>query len=338
MVNCVGSVPRVGKTPIIVARVSFRLGTRHTLFLKDERVNPTGSIKDRSAEALSTAVMQGDGAESAAGIVESTSGNLGVALAFQAKRRGVRFLAIVDRRLTAELQAKIGGLGGELEFVDEADEAGNFLNARVSRARELADSGKWLWTNQYQNRAAVQVHQLTTGPELGSQVGGDLDELYVSVSTCGTLAGLGCYMSSAMPRCTRIAVDVEGSRALGGPARERHITGIGSARLPGFDLQRCYDRAEIVTEATAVNACRALSEQAGIGVGASTGAAVAACLRRLNQSPRPLRALCLIADGSENYGSTVYNDDWLREQGVDLAAGERPDVKLEVIGTIEGQS
>ena len=324
--------PAVGDTPLVVLRASVQ-GVCHTIFLKDERVNPTGSIKDRTAQALITAATQVN-TSLPTGIVESTSGNLGVALALQAKHRGLRFLAVVDPRLTTELRAKIRALGGEIEFVDRTDAEGNYLDARIARARELAGSGRWLWTNQYESKAAVEVHRRYTGPEVRCQVDGHLDELFVAVSTGGTMVGLGQYLLSSMPSCTRIAVNVEGSRALGLAARERHITGVGSAQPSRFDVRPAYDELEIVTEADAIRACRILSDQARLGVGASTGAAVAGCLRRLRQSHRPLRALCFIADGSENYTSTVYNDDWIRDHRIELGATDWAETEFEVAGTI----
>jgi cysteine synthase A len=294
------------------------------LFLKDERQNPTGSIKDRTAAALITSAAVGDRLATGPGLVESTSGNLGAALAWQASRAGVRFRAVVDPNLSPDLAEKITDLGAELDPVDQPDSSGNFLQSRLARVGELVKESGWVWTNQYGNPAAVEVHIRETGPELVAQLPAPVDELYVAVSTCGTLAGLGDFAHRHLPGTRVVAVDVEGSTVFGGPPTPRRITGIGSARLPDFDVTGCHDDVEIVSEDDAIQACHQLLAEVGLGVGASTGAVVAAFLRRASAAPTATRVVALIADGADNYRRTICDWSWLAERGFEVAGWRAP--------------
>jgi cysteine synthase len=301
------------RTPVHVLRVGIG-AFKHTLFLKDERVNPTGSIKDRAARALVRGVAA-DARGGHVGMVESTSGNMGAALAREARRLGIRFRAITDPNLPPDLAEIITSFGGEIETVRDCDRAGNYLDARRERVRHYSAQGDWLWTNQYASEAAWRVHHDRTGPELLTQVSDGFDEILLAASTCGTLAGLGGFVRATVPGARVVAVDVDGSTVFGGQPGRRWITGIGSTRTPDFDLTNCYDTVEVVPELAAIHSCLWLLGTTGIGVGASTGAVIAACLRRLTSSMTPMRAVAFIADGASNYRRTLYDRSWRRRNG-----------------------
>jgi cysteine synthase A len=128
-----------------------------------------------------------------------------------------------------------------------------------------------------------------------------------------------------------VAVDVVGSIAMGGPPRTRHLTGIGSARAPDFRVHDAYTDLAVVSEWESVTACRQLREQTGIGVGASTGAVVAAFLSTAAAATRSVTGVALIADGAENYESTIYNDGWTGLAMMSRQCG-LPDVHFRVRG------
>jgi len=300
-------------TPLISISV-HAADLQHTLLLKDERQNPTGSIKDRTATALVDRAVLNAVRAGSPGLVESTSGNLGAALALRAGQEGFTFRAVVDPRLSPNLADKIIGLGGELDVVKQADPSGNFLMARLDRVQQLVRMG-WVWTNQYTNPAVAQVHLTSTGPEIFTQLTNRVDELLVAVSTGGTLAGLGAFAHARWPTTKVVAVDVEGSVVFAGPPAPRYLTGIGSARTSDFDLAGCHDAVEIVSETEAIELCHRLLRELGIGVGPSTGAVVAAFIGRTIDARAPLHGLGLVADGATNYARTIFDRQWLASHG-----------------------
>jgi cysteine synthase len=304
-----GASSKIGSTPMIEVEVHVD-GLSHTLFLKDERRNPTGSVKDRAALAVIEALRTRDGFGSSTNcLIESTSGNMGAALAWQAQRLGLGFIAVVDPNLSKEQEENIRRLGGEIHRVTEPDASGNYLRARLAAAEGLEAAGQGLWTRQYSNSAIVAMHARTTGPEIDAQVN-FIDEVYVAVSTCGTLVGIGGYFRSRKPNVRVVAVDVLGSVALCGESHKRYLTGIGAAMRAQFEVSNTFASVATVTERECVDACRLLREQTGIGSGASTGAVVAAFVARARTCGRRLVALAMIADGARNYESTIYNESW----------------------------
>ncbi|GAB3885739.1 2,3-diaminopropionate biosynthesis protein SbnA [Kibdelosporangium lantanae] len=302
--------PLVPVTAVHGARVS-------TIRLKVEAANRFGSIKARTAVALVDDMADGGRLRPGMRIVESTSGNLGVALAGIALERGYRFTAVVDPRTSPDLLRRMGELGAELEMVTEPDGAGGFLGSRLRRVAELAEAPDSLWPNQYANPANPRAHERSTAVEIAEQTGDTVDAVFVAVSTGGTLAGIGTYLRTHIPSCRVVGVDVPGSVAFGGPSGPRALTGIGSSVRSRFLRPWMYDEGMLVDTVTAVAACRRLAAQTGIEVGGSSGAVLAACLRYLAGHPEIRNPVCVCADGGANYRQTVFADTWLPEAAPD---------------------
>ncbi|GAA1422085.1 pyridoxal-phosphate dependent enzyme [Catellatospora coxensis] len=301
----------VGNTPLVVVRL--RVGGRAaTLRLKLESFNPCGSMKDRTAVALYDSVA--DKLDPAVGIVESTSGNLGVALASLARANRVRFTAVVDPRVPSAALHELRRLDATLVLVDEEDGRGGYLMNRLRRVRELlAEQPALCWTNQYDNPANPRAHEFGTAPELAAQVPGD-SVVLVAVSTGGTLAGIRRYAAGATRWDVR-GVDVYGSYAVGHVPGRRVLPGIGSSRRSEF-AAAVDGPTEWVGTDDAVAACLWLLESCGIGVGASAGALVSAALRLIEREGLD-DVVCVCPDGARNYLSTVYSAGWRRAHGVD---------------------
>jgi 2,3-diaminopropionate biosynthesis protein SbnA len=317
----------IGATPMVPVWMRFR-GRRHRVFLKLEGQSLTGSIKDRTALSLVRRLEQRGHLGPGSTLVESTSGNLGVAMALICRARGYRFVAVVDPRASAENLAKLTALGAEIDMVPELADSGNYLGARLERVAELRRTRPGLvWANQYGNEGNPLAHATTTAPEILRQMGAELDAVFVAVSTCGTLAGVGSYLRHASPRTRIVAVDAQGSVVFGGVPAPRLLVGIGAGRSPDFAIEGLYDDVVHVDDATAFATCRAVEEGSGLRVGGSSGAVVAACLRYLGEEPGLDRVVCICPDTGDNYTSTIWNDAWLQAQGVDLAgARHRLDV------------
>jgi 2,3-diaminopropionate biosynthesis protein SbnA len=293
-------------------------GSEHAVHLKLEGVNPCGSLKYRTALSLVDDLEQRGALGRGSILIESTSGNLGVALASIARRRDYRFVAVVDPKTTPENLTRLRCLGARVELVDTPDEAGGYLLSRLQRVHELCSrSEAFVWPDQYSNPANPRAHEHGTAPELLEQLHGELDAIFVPVSTGGTLAGIGRFLRRESPATRIVAVDALGSVALGGRPGPRLLTGIGAGRLSSFASTDLYDERLFVGDLDAFASCRALVAGTGIRVGGSSGATLAACVRVLAAEPYLEHVVCLCADRGENYLSTIYDDRWLARHGID---------------------
>jgi 2,3-diaminopropionate biosynthesis protein SbnA len=310
-------------SPLVAIDVGVR-GRPRALLLKLENRSPSGSIKGRTARSLVDALEVQGRLSAGATLVESTSGNLGVGLAVEAAARGYRFHAVVDPKVPRRALMRMRRLGATVEIVTDADENGTYLAARLARVRELSiSSDRLVWTDQYENPANPRAHETGTGPELLAQAG-QIDAVFAAVSTGGTVAGLARFFRIASPRTRVVAVDTLGSAVFGGPPGPRVLTGIGSAQRSRFLTVDLVSDVTVVDEAAAVATCRNLARRTGLRVGGSSGAVIAAASRYLSTNPQIRRAVCLCADGGENYLDTIYDDTWLERHGIVGGGGAQP--------------
>lgn len=295
-----------------VARINQ---TPRRIWLKLESHNPAGSLKDRTAAYLIDDLETRGLLKSSSIIIESTSGNLGVALAYLAAQRGYRFLAVVDPKVTPENCKRMRMFGAELHLVDEADTAGGYLLSRLKRVEEFcARSSRYVWTNQYANPANPMAHYSSTAPEIYCQMSGKVDAIFIPVSTGGTLAGVAQYFREVSPNTIIVAVDAKGSVIFGGSAESRQLTGIGSSRQSNFINKSLYDSHILVSDQEAFAACWSFVT-VGLKVGGSSGATLFACAKYLSEHPDITRAVCVCPDDGQNYASTIFDSAWLAKNG-----------------------
>ncbi|MEU4213151.1 pyridoxal-phosphate dependent enzyme [Streptomyces sp. NPDC026206] len=308
-------------TPVVALQLSVD-GYPATLWLKLESHNPHGSVKGRTALALWRDVVPRVDPEF--GIIESTSGNLGLALAAVAAGNQVPFTAVVDPRSSASLVDAVRALDGRVVTVDEPDGAGGYLLSRLAYIEErLAAQPRLVWPNQYANPANPAVHARETAPELRAQIRERPTSVLVAVSTGGTLAGFRRYVLTARPEWELVGVDVVGSAALGGTSGRRVLSGIGASRPSAF-LPDGYRPTVWITPQEAVSACLWLAETTGLGIGGSSGALIASALRLFRATPRRTSVACLCPDGADRYLDSVYSTSWRDRQGlvsVDIGRG-----------------
>jgi len=299
-------------TPVVKLRAQHgRLS--HRLLLKLEEYNPTGSIKDRTARGLFNDLRLRGLLREDSMLVESSSGNLGVALAHLARATGLSFTAVVDPLITEQSRARLITLGANVITVTEPDSSGSYLNARLARVTELcASDDRYVWPNQYANPANPTIHYYETGAELLGQTPGDLDAVFVATSTCGTLAGVASAFRDHRPGVRVVAVDAAGSLIFGQPPQRRRLVGIGSSRSPQFDLTRLVDEVSIIADREAFAACHAMA-RVGLKLGGSSGAVLHAAARYLATAERPTTVAVLCPDSGANYDSSIYDFDWLTD-------------------------
>jgi 2,3-diaminopropionate biosynthesis protein SbnA len=301
----------IGRTPLVDIALCIH-GTWRGVGLKLESHNPAGSIKDRTAYALVRSLESAGRIGHGCRLVESTSGNLGVALALISKARGYSFTAVVDPKVDPVVVDRMRSLGAELVPVSEPDPTGGYLLTRLAQVQQLVAEHRMVWPNQYENPANPAIHYHDTAPELRRQRP-DIDAVFVAASTGGTLAGIGRYFRTVRSRVQVVAVDVPGSRVFDSVPAPRLLNGIGSSRPSSFLRRGDYDDVIIVSDREAIATCHAVQASVGIGLGGSSGASVAACARYLAGHPEIRRAVCICPDGLSNYVNTIYSAGWLSE-------------------------
>lgn len=328
-------INEIGNTPVVMVHFVIE-GKIRTVYLKLEGANPTGSAKDRTGFSLIQELESQGALRKGSTVVESTSGNLGVALSLICRAKGYRFVAVVDPKTTQENMSRMQALGARIDLVDQPDASGGYLLSRLARVRELCQSStRYAWTNQYSSAANPRIHYATTGPEIYRQMHGKVDAVFAAVSTGGTLAGIGRFFREVSPSTRIIGVDARGSVIFGTPAAPRKLTGIGSSRRSDFISQNLYDSYTLASDEEAFAFCRALSATTGIKVGGSSGAVLSACTKYLQAHPEATNVVCVCADRGENYTSSIFNDQWLQQHGLYLRQNHLGSVQ-DILPTLSG--
>jgi cysteine synthase A len=300
--------------------------------LKLESYNLADSIKYRTAQGL-VEDLEGAGRLSPGiKLIESTSGNLGVALALLGREYDYRFTAVTDPKTDPTVVDRIRNLGANVVCVTEPDTTGGYLLSRLATVRDLlAAQPDAIWPNQYENPSNPNVHYRQTAPEIHKQCP-EMDAIFVAASTGGTLAGIGRYLKATAPSVKVVGVDMRGSAVFGLPNGRRLLTGIGSSRPSVFLRPSDYDDIVLVDDVAAIATCHRLQNELRLGLGGSSGAAIAACSRYLAVNENITRAVCICPDGASNYRNSLYSQEWLAKNGLELesgaAAGLFDDVKV----------
>lgn len=313
--GCLGQVPMVRLNHI------SRVAPDHELILKLESCNPGGSIKEKNAAYLvSQAETRGE-LRPGGTIIESSSGNFGMALAAVGAIRGYRVIIVIDAKTSPTMKRMLSAYGAELVTVplEARDASGSMQVARMEKALELARTipGAW-YPCQHKNPENPEVHALYTGPEIVDCLGEAPDAVVVGVSTAGQVSGIARYFRQNHPRTRIVAVDVSGSVVLGTPAHAYKMTGLGLSFVPPNFDGSLIDAAYSVSDRLAFSLCHAMARHEGLLLGGSTGAVVAGGLAYARTQRPGQRIVLLNPDRGDRYLETIYNPDWLEEQGLAL--------------------
>lgn len=301
----------VGRTPLVILGRQFP-PPGPTVLAKLELMNPSGSMKDRSAAYIVERGLADGSIAPESQLIESSSGNFGIALATAARVHDLDFTCVVDPKTTPANLRILRQLGARVELVTEPDDHGCYLDARLDRVaelcRELPDS---IWINQYANERSWQAHYHGTAAEILADLDRPLDCLVAPVSTTATLLGLARRLRGTFPRLRVIAVDAAGSVIFGGPPGPRHVPGLGAGRRPELLAPGEIDEVVYVTDREAVAGCRALAASEGILAGGSSGAVVATIERLRPRLPGHWQVLTILPDRGDRYLDQVYDDAWV---------------------------
>lgn len=306
-----GILNSIGETPLVRLSRLF-CNSPCEVFAKLEMVNPGGSIKDRPARYIVERGLADGSIPLDAHIIESSSGNLAIALAMVCAVHGLRFTAVVDPNISAVNLQIIRCYGGNIEQVTDKDRQGGYLGTRIERVKRLLnESSNAVWINQYGNDRNWQSHYHGEGTELLRQLPQPADYLVLGVSTSGTLHGIARRLRQTWPNLIVVAVDAVGSVLFGTPSYPRDLPGIGASRIPELLKRDEINEVIHIDDYESAMACRELVKKEGIFAGGSSGSVMAAISRLTARFQRPVRIITVLPDRGERYLDTVYNDTWL---------------------------
>ena len=284
----------------------------HQLHLKCEGFNFGGSVKLRVAAGLVAAAERDGLLRPGSVLVESSSGNLGIALSAIAASKGLRFVCVTDSRCNPMTVRLMRALGAQVRIVDQPHPESGFLGARLDLVRRLcAADSNYLWLNQYENEANWGTHFETTAAEIVKTFP-RLDVLFVGTGTGGTVMGCARHLRAIGASTRVVAVDAVGSVTFGAPAATRLIPGLGAGVVPPMVDRSVIDDVLHVAEIDTVRACRALSGR-GFLLGGSSGTVLAGALSWLDthDPTGSLTSVAIAPDLGERYLDTIYDDSWV---------------------------
>jgi len=292
----------VGNTPMYRVREYCPSGN---LYLKLENTNPLGSIKDRTAYYMVNDLIETGRLRRGVKLTESTSGNLGLAIAYFAREVNVRFLCLVDPSLPPDQLKELEDHGVEIHVVSLGNNP-DYRAARIGLARELDQQSDWIWTNQYDNPANFRAHYETTGPEIWSQTEGQVDYIVCSVGTGGTICGVGHYLKQQKPAVKVVAVEPKGSTIFGGKPSKYLTAGAGMRHPSGIFTEYGYvvDYYCKVDDTDALQECVDFVNAENLNLGVTTGSVLLMASRLAARHPDE----CVVAvapDGGEIYSEFV---------------------------------
>jgi cysteine synthase A len=268
----------IGHTPLVrLARMTKAAAVKADILLKLEFFNPLSSVKDRIGVSMIDALeARGLIKPGATPLVEPTSGNTGIGLAFVAAARGYRLILVMPESMSLERRRILALLGAELELTPAA----GGMPVAIERAKALLEALPGaVQPSQFENPANPRVHELTTAEEIWADTGGKVDALVIGVGTGGTLTGCGRVLKPRIPNLKIIAVEPAASPVLSGGQRGPHkIQGIGAGFVPAVLDRQFIDEVITVSNEAAFETARTLARREGIPGGISTGANVAAAL------------------------------------------------------------
>ena len=295
-----GVAATIGGTPLVeLQRIGRDLDVR--LLAKLESRNPGGSVKDRIAAAMVDDAEQRGQLRPGGTIIEATSGNTGIALAFVAATKGYPLIVTMPERMSKERLSLLRYLGAQVTLTP-----GTLMREAVDRAEELRKKTPGaVALDQFRNPANAEAHRQSTGPEIWLDSAGTVDVFVSGVGTGGTITGVGEVLKAYRPAVRVVAVEPASAAVLSGKRPSNHlIQGIGAGFIPPLLNRAIIDQVEAISDEEAFAHARQLAREEGISAGISSGATLAAALRIAGRPHPPGQTIVfMVGDGGERYTS-----------------------------------
>jgi cysteine synthase len=298
-------IDTIGATPLVrLTRLAEAHGVKAELVGKCEFFNPLASVKDRIGAAMIEAAERAGRLRKSTVLIEPTSGNTGIALAFVCAAKGYRLILTMPESMSVERRKMLKLLGAELELTPAA----LGMKGAIAKAEELQRSlPDALILQQFQNPANPEIHRTTSAEEIWKDTDGKVDVVVSGVGTGGTLTGVGSVLKARKPSLKMIAVEPEDSAILsGGPPGPHKIQGIGAGFVPDILDRSLIDEVVRIGNETAFKIAREVAKLEGMPVGISAGAAIAAGIEIGNRPDMAGKMIVIVLpDFAERYLSTA---------------------------------
>lgn len=295
----------IGQTPVVKLRHQAGEDAAD-IYVKLEYQNPGGSVKDRIALAMIEQAEKEGKIKPGDTIVEPTSGNTGIGLAFVCAAKGYKAVFTMPETMSMERRNLLKAYGAELVLTPGAES----MKGAIKKAKELKETHGYFEPQQFENPANPKVHELTTGPELVEQFEGrTIDAFLAGVGTGGTLSGAGKVLKEKYPDIQIVAIEPEDSPVLsGGEPGPHKLQGLGAGFIPGTLNTEIYDEIIKVGNEVAMETSRRVAKEEGILGGISSGAAIYAAIQKAKELGKGKTVVTVLPSNGERYLSTpLYN-------------------------------
>lgn len=307
------NLEKVGNTPMVQLQAPELENIN--LFAKMELYNPTGSVKDRAANYIIKKLLARKEIDKDTTLIESSSGNFGIALSAFCKKNGLKFIAVVDPCILPINELLIKSFDAKVIKVNVPDCNGGYLLNRIKKVKELINEiDNSYWVNQYANPYNAEAYYHTLGNEICDQVE-NIDYIFLGVSSGGTITGVSNKIKEKFPHAKVIAVDIYGSVIFNHPPQKRYIPGIGSSMVPEILKKAKIDDIVMIDEISTIEMCHELLKKYYIFAGGSSGSVFAAIKKYFTgkKLKRKVNVVITFADRGERYANTIYNEEWCRD-------------------------
>ncbi|HHD6200434.1 TPA: cysteine synthase A [Staphylococcus aureus] len=297
----------IGGTPVVKLR-NVVDDNAADVYVKLEYQNPGGSVKDRIALAMIEKAEREGKIKPGDTIVEPTSGNTGIGLAFVCAAKGYKAVFTMPETMSQERRNLLKAYGAELVLTPGSEA----MKGAIKKAKELKEKHGYFEPQQFENPANPEVHELTTGPELLQQFEGKtIDAFLAGVGTGGTLSGVGKVLKKEYPNIEIVAIEPEASPVLsGGEPGPHKLQGLGAGFIPGTLNTEIYDSIIKVGNDTAMEMSRRVAKEEGILAGISSGAAIYAAIQKAKELGKGKTVVTVLPSNGERYLSTpLYSFD-----------------------------